>query len=448
MPFDQTAESISPKSTKVGNYRWGIVVLLFSALAINYTHRQMLGLFKPTLEAELGWNEEGYAAVVFWFQAAYALGQLGFGRFLDIAGVRIGYTIAYAIWVLAHMATGFVVNPLQFTMARFALGLGEAGSFPSSLKAIAEWFPQKERALAAGIFNSGTSIGVMIAAAGVPFIALGTFTLFGKELHGLNWGWRGSFLLTGAVSLLWLIAWLAMYRRPAEHEKLSKAERAYILQDLPTEDALAIPAKVPFWTVITQRETWVYAIGKFMIDPIWWLYLFWLPDFLHKSYGLNISSFGPPLIVIYLMSDIGSVTGGWLSSTLIKNGMTVNFARKLTLFLFALCAIPMFFIHNVHDLWPAVLLIGLAAAGHQAFSCNVYTLPSDLFPRAAVGTVLGIGGSIGAVGGMVMSIFVGWILQTTHSYTTIFAIAAFTYLAAFAVIHLLSPRLTRNTHIV
>jgi len=422
-------------SAKVGNYRWGIIALLFAALAINYTHRQMLGLFKGELEHQFHWTEEGYAGMVFWFQCAYALGQLGFGRFLDVSGVRIGYTIAYAVWVLAHMATGLVVNTDQFIGARFALGLGESGSFPSSLKAIAEWFPQRERALAAGIFNSGTSIGVMIAAAIVPFIALGDFKIFGTECHGLNWGWRGSFLFTGALSLLWLVPWLLMYRRPHEHKKIGVTELAHIHQDpVPT-----LSEKISFWKVVARPETWTYALSKFMIDPIWWLWLFWLPDFLHKSYGLDISSFGLPLIAIYLMSDIGSVLGGWMSSAMIKRGISVNVARKSTYFLFALFAVPIFFIGRVHDLWPAVFLIGLATAGHQAFSCNVYTMPSDLFPRAAVGTVLGIGGSIGAVGGMMMSLFVGWILQTTHSYTLIFAIAAFTYMATFAVIHLLKP---------
>ena len=424
---------------KVGNYRWGVIALLFAALAINYTHRQMLGLFKADLQHQFGWTEEGYAGMVFWFQAAYAVGQLGFGRFLDISGVRLGYTIAYAVWVVAHMATGMVTSTGEFLAARIVLGLGESGSFPSSLKAIAEWFPQRERALAAGIFNSGTSIGVMVAAAVVPFIALGDFRIFGAECHGLNWGWRGSFLFTGALSLLWLIPWLLMYRPPHEHKKISAEELAHIHQDpvaLRTE-------KIPFWNVVTRPETWAYAVSKFMIDPIWWLWLFWLPDFLHKSYGLNISSFGLPLIAIYLMSDIGSVMGGWMSSTLIKRGISVNVARKSTYFLFALFAVPIFFIGHVHDLWTAVFMIGLATAGHQAFSCNVYTMPSDLFPRAAVGTVLGIGGAVGAVGGMVMSVFVGWILQTTHSYTLILAIAAFTYLATFAVIHVLKPKYKR-----
>ena len=427
---------------KTGSYRWGIVVLLFTALAINYTHRQMVGLFKPTLESELHWNEEGYALVVTWFQAAYAIGQLSFGRFLDVAGVRIGYAIAYAIWVGAHMATGLVATPMEFTAARFVLGLGESGSFPSSLKAIAEWFPQKERALAAGIFNAGTSVGVMVAAAGIPFIALSTFHIGGipGELHGLGWGWRGSFILTGALSLLWLAAWFLIYRNPRQAPRLKPAELAYIESDQPKGEA----EKIGWLRLALTKDTWTYAVAKFMIDPIWWLYLFWLPDFLHKTYGLDLGSFGPPLIVIYLMSDIGSVVGGWMSSALIKRGVSVNVARKSTFFLFALCAVPMFFIHNVHDLWPAVLMIGLATAGHQAFSCNVYTLPSDLFPRAAVGSVLGIGGAAGGVGGMLMSLLVGWILQTTHSYTLIFAIAAFTYLAAFVVIHLMSPKLERN----
>lgn len=437
--MNQIAEK-APAQRSVGNFRWGIVALLFAAIAINYTHRQMLGLFKPTLEAELHWNEESYAALVFWFQVAYAIGQFGFGRFLDKIGVRWGYAIAYSIWTLAHMATGFVGTAMQFTVARFTLGLGEAGSFPASLKAIAEWFPQKERALAAGIFNSGTSIGVMIAAAGVPFIALDSFHIPGiaAELHGLGWGWRGAFVSTGAASFLWLAAWLLMYRAPARHPKLNPGELAYIQQDVPdTVESL------PLRQLIGKKETWIYALTKFMTDPIWWLYLFWLPDFLHKSYGLNIGAFGPPLIAIYLMADFGSVAGGWMSSTLIARGVSVNFARKTTLLLFALCAVPMVFVQNVQDLWSCVFLIGLAAAGHQAFSCNVYTIPSDLFPRSAVGTVLGIGGAAGAVGGMLMSLFVGFILQTTHSYALIFGIAAFTYLVAATLIHLLAPRYKR-----
>ncbi|MDI7775011.1 MFS transporter [Asticcacaulis sp. EMRT-3] len=435
MPDDTGA-----KAQPSGRYRWGIVALLFTALAINYTHRQMLGLFKGELQTQFGWTEETYAGLVFWFQAAYAIGQMSFGRLLDVAGVRIGYAIGYVIWVLAHMATGMVTGVTEFAVARFALGLGESGAFPSSLKAISEWFPQKERALAAGVFNAGTSIGIMIAAAIIPFIALGKFHIgtFPVEFHGLNWGWRGSFLFTGALSFLWLIPWFIMYRRPTEHKKVSPAELTYI----ESGKVLGNNEKIGWFKLLTVKETWAYALGKFMIDPIWWLYLFWLPDFLHKNYGLDITSFGVPLIVIYLMSDIGSVAGGWLSSTLIHRGVSVNVARKTALFLFALCAVPMFFIHNVHDLWPAVLMIGLATAGHQAFSCNLYTLPSDLFPPAGVGSVLGIGGSAGAVGGMVMSIFVGWILQTTHSYTLIFAIAAFTYLLAFGVIHLITPKLS------
>jgi ACS family hexuronate transporter-like MFS transporter len=426
------------RSTK-GRYRWGIIALLFAALAINYTHRQMLGLFKGDLETELHWNEETYAGMVFWFQAAYAVGQMLFGRFLDVAGVRVGYAIGYVVWVVAHMATGLVSGVVEFGAARFALGLGESGAFPSSLKAIAEWFPQKERALAAGIFNAGTSIGVMVAAAVVPFIALGEFHLFGQTFHGLDWGWRGSFLFTGALSLIWLVPWFIMYRHPSDQPRLSAEELAYIEGG---QSAVENVEKVSWLKLLTVKETWTYALGKFMIDPIWWLWLFWLPDFLHKNYGLDIASFGLPLIVIYLMADIGSVVGGWLSSTLIHRGVSVNVARKTALFLFAACAVPILFIHDVHELWPAVFLIGLACAGHQAFSCNIYTLPSDLFPRAAVGSVLGIGGSAGAVGGMLMSLFVGWILQTTHSYTLIFAIAAFTYLVAAAIIHLLTPKYT------
>jgi ACS family hexuronate transporter-like MFS transporter len=425
-------------------YRWVICGLLLAAIAINYTHRQMIGILKDPLSAEMGWDEQGYADVVFWFQAAYALGYLAWGRILDKIGARIGYTIAFSLWTVAHMLTGAVTSGLQFTLARVALGLGESGSFPSSLKAVTEWFPQKERALAAGIFNAGSNIGAIIAPLIVPLIALSAVSFnFGHEglnLPGLGWGWRGAFYLTGAVSLIWAVVWWMVYRRPSEHAKINAAELAHIHSD--QTDTVE---KVSWFKLLFIRETWTFAIAKFLTDPVWWLWLFWLPDFFQKNYGLDLKTFGPPVVAVYLLSDVGSVAGGWLSSFLLKRGLSVNVARKATLFVFALLALPVLFAQGASNLWVAVLIIGLAAAAHQAFSANVLTLPSDLVPRAAVGSVIGIGGMAGAIGGMFFSKFVGYILDKTHNYSIIFMMAAGAYLLAFVVIHLLSPRLARNT---
>jgi len=425
-------------------YRWVICGLLLAAIAINYTHRQMIGILKDPLSAEMGWDEKGYADVVFWFQAAYALGYLAWGRILDRIGARIGYTVAFSLWTVAHMLTGAVTTGLQFTLARVALGLGESGSFPSSLKAVTEWFPQKERALAAGIFNAGSNIGAIIAPLIVPLIALSAVSFnFGHEglnLPGLGWGWRGAFYLTGAVSLIWAVVWWLVYRRPSEHKKINAAELAHIHSD--QTDTVE---KVSWVKLLFIRETWTFAIAKFLTDPVWWLWLFWLPDFFQKNYGLDLKTFGPPVVAVYLLSDVGSVAGGWLSSFLLKRGLSVNMARKATLFVFALLALPVLFASGVSNLWAAVLIIGLAAAAHQAFSANVLTLPSDLVPRAAVGSVIGIGGMAGAIGGMFFSKFVGFILDKTHNYSIIFMMAAGAYLVAFVVIHLLSPKLQRNT---
>ncbi|MGA9657790.1 MAG: MFS transporter [Asticcacaulis sp.] len=411
---------------KPSNYRWIIVGLLLIAMIINYTHRQTFALLKGTVGVEQGWTEETYANIVFWFQCAYAFGYISFGGIIDKIGTRAGYGFAFSMWTLAHTLTGLVVNAAQFMVARFALGLGESGAFPASLKAISEWFPQRERALAVGIFNSGAAIGAIVAPLIIPMVTSA-------------WGWRAAFFSTGIVSLLWLVAWFIMYRKPQNHKKVNAAELALIESD-PADQV----EKVKWVKLLFVKETWIYAGSKFLIDPVWWLYLFWLPDFLEKNYGLDLKSFGPPLIAIYLISDIGSVAGGWMSSQLLKMGLSVNIARKATLFFFALFVLPMLFVSQVNNLWLAVLIIGMAAAAHQAFSANVYTLPSDLMPRSAVASVIGIGGMFGAIGGMFMSKFVGFILETTHAYGIIFAMAAFTYLVAFAFIHLMSPGLKRN----
>ncbi|WP_342657368.1 MFS transporter [Sphingomonas sp. NY01] len=424
MAMDVTPE-VAAAAGRVGRYRWGICALLFAATAINYVDRQMIGVLKPTISAELGWSETTYADVIFWFQAAYAIGYLSFGRIVDLVGARIGYTIAFIIWTLGHTLCGFVGNAFQFSVARFILGVGESGNFPAGIKAVSEWFPARERAFATGVFNAGANVGAIITPLVVPIITVA-------------YGWRMAFIVTGVVSLLWLVAWLALYRRPREHPRLGAAELALIESD-PADPVTPIS----WGRLLRYRETWAFALGKFLIDPIWWLFLFWTPDFLAKTYNLDLLSFGPPLVVIYLISDLGSVAGGWSSSRLMKRGLSANAARKLTMLACAFLVMPIVFAQYTSNLWVAVGIVGLATAAHQAFSANLYTLPSDMFPRAAVGSVVGIGGTLGAIGGMMMAKFTGYILETTGSYAPIFAVAGSTYLIAIIVIHLLSPRLAR-----
>ncbi|RIA37930.1 ACS family hexuronate transporter-like MFS transporter [Hephaestia caeni] len=422
---DATERHVAAAAERVGCYRWLICGLLFAATAINYVDRQMIGILKPTLQADLGWSETDYANIVLWFQAAYAIGYLGFGRLVDRIGARMGYAVAFTLWTVAHILHGAVRTTFGFGAVRFMLGIGESGSFPAGLKAVATWFPARERALAIGIFNAGANVGAIVTPIIVPIITVA-------------YGWRAAFVITGVLSFVWLFAWLAFYRTPRETKRLGAAELALIESDAP--DA---PGKVAWLRLLRYRETWAFALGKFITDPIWWMFLFWLPDFLAKRYDLDLMSFGPPLIAIYLLSDVGSVAGGWASSRLIARGHSVNRARKATMLVCALAVTPIFFAQWVSHLWIAVLIIGLAAAAHQAWSANLFTLVSDMFPRKAVGSVIGIGGTAGALGGMLMAKFAGYVLETVGTYRLIFFVAGSVYLIALAVIHLLSPRLAR-----
>jgi len=408
---------------KVGRVRWVIVALLFAATAINYVDRQMIGLLKPTLQNEFGWHETTYADIVFYFQLAYAVGYVIFGNVVDRIGARLGYAAAFTIWTCAHMLHAAAHSVLGFAAVRALLGIGESGNFPAGLKAVTEWFPKKERALATGIFNAGTNVGAIITPLIVPALTLA-------------YGWRGAFVITGAVSLIWLVAWVGLYRRPRESRQLSEAELAYIESD-PADPS----AKVPWGRLLGRRQTLAFSVGKFLTDPIWWMFLFWLPDFLVKRHGLDLKTFGPPLVVIYVVSDLGSIFGGWLSSRLIHRGWTVNRARKTTMLIAALAVTPIFFAQYVDSLWVAVGIISLATAAHQAWSANLYTLPSDMFPRKAVGSVIGIGGTAGAVGGMIFSLYVGQVLERIGTYSLIFYVAGSVYLIALAIMHWLVPRL-------
>jgi ACS family hexuronate transporter-like MFS transporter len=402
--------------------------MLFAATSINYVDRQIIGVLKPTLQLEFGWTESSYGDVVFWFQAAYALGYVGFGRVIDKIGARLGYAAVVVLWTAAHIAHAFVSSIGGFIAVRFALGLGESGNFPAALKAIAEWFPKQERALATGIFVAGTNVGAIITPLIVPFITY-------------RWGWRAAFIVTGSFSLIWLILWLKIYRRPQEHSKVSAGELAFINSDSSANpDGPRGMTNLNWRTLLRVPETWAYALARFLIDPIWWMFLFWLPDFFAKRYSLDLEHFGPPLVVVYLVSDVGSISGGWLSSRLIRLGYTVNRARKLTMLLASVLVMPVMFAMYADNLWLAVAIIGVATAGHQAFSATLYTFPSDVFPKQAVGTVVGIGGTAGAIGGMLMAKYAGWVLDDIGSYTPIFIVAGTVYTLALISLHALSPR--------
>ena len=406
-----------------GRYRWLVVGLLFAATAINYVDRQMIGVLKPTLSHEFSWTESDYANIVFWFQVAYGIGYVSFGRIVDVLGARLGYAFAIVVWTISHMAHGLATGVASFAAARFGLGIGESGNFPSGIRAVTDWFPQRERALAIGIFNAGANVGAIITPLLVPALVIA-------------FNWRVAFYITGLLGVVWLIAWWMLYRHPTEHPRVSAGELAWIHQDAP--DPLT---KVSWAALIRKRETWAYALGKFLIDPIWWFYLFWLPGYLFNRYHLDLKTFGAPLAVVYLISDLGSIAGGWMSSRFLKAGRTPNFARKATMAFWAIMVIPIWWTQSIDSLWGATLLIGLATAAHQAFSANLYTLPSDVFPRNAVGSVIGIGGTVGALGGMGMALFTGYILDTTGSYELLFAICASAYVMALIVVNALSPRL-------
>jgi ACS family hexuronate transporter-like MFS transporter len=395
----------------LGTYRWRICALLFCATTINYVDRQVLGVLAPQLQSIIGWNEIQYGYIVTAFQAAYALGLLGVGRFIDRFGTRIGYAVAIGLWSLAAMGHALVHTALGFGVARFFLGLGESGNFPAAVKTVSEWFPRRERTLATGIFNSGSNVGAIVAPLMVPWIAV-------------KLGWRFAFLFTGIFSSAWLVLWLKMYRRPPENSE---------------PEPLA--AKIPAAQLLALRQTWVFIAGKFLTDPVWWFLLFWLPKFLNSQHGLSLIALGPPLVAIYLMADAGSIAGGWLASTFLKRGWSLNRARKTAMLICAIAVTPIVFAANVRSVWAAVALLGLAAASHQGWSANLFTLVPDLFPGHAVASVVGLGGFAGAIGGMLISTFTGFLLQLTGSYVPVFLLAGSTYLIALGLIQILSPML-------
>lgn len=407
-----------------GRVRWIICGLLFAAVVLSYIDRLVLGVLKPQLTELYGWTNQGYGDVTGYFQVCYGIGFLAFGWLIDRFGPRAGYLIAMGTWTVGHFAQTLVTSTTGFVLARIPLALGEAGTYPSALAATSQWFPKQERALAIGIFNAGANVGAIVTPLLVSFL-----------VAGLLLDWRWAFIVTGLFNLVWLAAWWVFYRKPAEHPRLTAEERAFIEAE-PVEEV----GRAGFRRVLRHRETWAYMAARFLIDPVWWTFLFWLPDFFSKQYGYDLKSFGPPLVAIYILADVGAVMGGWYSSHLLKRGVATGRARKRAMFFCALFALPVMFAAEASNIWLAVTFIGLACAAHQGFSTNVFALPGDLFPRYAQGTLIGLGGFAGAAGGFIASKSLGVLLDTVGSYGPFFVACGLAYLVALLVTHLLNPR--------
>jgi ACS family hexuronate transporter-like MFS transporter len=409
---------------RVSHQRWVICAFLFFATVIAYIDRGVIAYLEKFLESIIpGLNSIKYGYILAAFQAAYAIGMVVAGGLTDKLGTRKAFAIAIGLWSVAAMLPGAAFSVITFGVAMFLLGLGESANFPACIKTVAEWFPKRERALATGIFNSGANIGNIVVPLVVPtLVALVT--------------WRGAFVATGAAGVVWLIAWLIYYRRPELHRSVSRAELELILSD-PVEQLETVP-----WSrVLPRKETWAFAIGKFLTDPIWWFYLFWLPRYLQSTFGLSLSQNRLPLVIVYSISTVGSIGGGWISSALLRAGKNANLSRKTAMLICALCVVPVFAAPYIHHLWVVVSLVGLAAAAHQGWSANLFTLPSDMFPKAAVGSVIGIGGMSGAIGGVLLQVATGYIVKLTNSYVPLFVIACLAYLLALGIIHAITPRL-------
>jgi MFS transporter, ACS family, hexuronate transporter len=421
----------------MGKFRWVVVSLLFFATTINYLDRQVIGLLKDSLAKDFNWSEKDYSRIVMAFSTAYALALLLFGGLIDRIGTRLGYAVSIVIWSVAAMFHALASSTLGFSFARTALGLGEGGNFPAAVKAVAEWFPKRDRALATGIFNSGTNVAAIV---GPPIIAW---------IYS-SYGWRQAFLWTGALGFIWLIFWWWLYDIPSQKKNLSSEELAYIKSDSdsPKEQDSDKRKKISWPELFSYRQTWTIVLGKFLTDPVWWFYLFWIPTYFNTTYHLNLTSSAIHVSTVYVVASFGSILGGYLSGWLIRRGLPVYKARKLSMFFFACCVVPIFFVRYTTGIWPAVCLISLAAAAHQAWSANIYTIGSDIFPKHILSSVIGIAGMAGSVGGILFPFAIGIILDHFKrigslgtGYNIIFGICAIAYLLAWTVMHLLSPKM-------
>ncbi|HOA38137.1 MAG TPA: MFS transporter [Flavihumibacter sp.] len=427
-------------SERIGKLRWEICALVFFATTINYLDRAVISLLKSDLEKQFSWTESDYSQIVIAFQCSYAIGLLLAGRLIDYLGTKAGYAYSILLWSIAAMARAAVSSTGGFMVARAALGFSEAGNFPAAVKTITEWFPQRERAFATGIFNAGTALGAILAPLTVPFIAVAM-------------GWQWAFIITGAVGFVWLVFWQRGYAKPAAHARITEKELAYINSDGDEKnEALAEDKSVSWLAIIRFRQAWAFILGKFLTDPVWWFYLFWLPAYLKAQYGLEQTAVALPVALVYVMSAVGSVIGGWLPLYLIKSGQPVFRARKAAMFLYALGALPVLLVQKAGavNMWWAVLIIGLAAAAHQAWSANIYTTASDMFPKKAVASVIGMGGMAGAVGGMLIAYLAGKLFDhykmignLEKGYTIMFAICSVAYLFTWLLMQVLAPRMRR-----
>lgn len=409
-------------SVKIGKYRWRIVVLLFFATTINYIDRQVLGILAPQLQTQFGWSESDYGFIIMAFQAAYAIGLISMGALLDKIGTRLGFIISVCLLSCAGMFHAAVSSVVAFATARFTLGIGASANFPAAIKTIAEWFPKKERALATGVFNSGSNVGAILTPLIIPIIAV-------------KFGWQWAFISAGLLGFIWLFFWIITYRKPENNKKISKDELLYIFQDEKEPEI----KKFPWKSIISFKQTWGICLARFLTDPIWWFFLFWLPKYLNSTYNIDLLHIGLPLIVIYVVSIVGSVFGGWFSSYLIKRGKNTVSARKFTIFMMALLVVPIFFTSQVSNLWIAVLFVSLATFAHQGYAANIFTIVSDIYPKNAVGSVTGLAGFAGAIGGVLFSGGVGLILEITGSYYVVFGIASVAYLLCWLSLKLLVP---------
>ena len=417
-----TATMVRPERS---HYRWTVCALLFFATTINYVDRQVLSMLADTLRVQIGWTAIEYGNITTAFSMAYMFGLLGAGRLLDKFGTRIGFTIAITVWSVAAMGHAWATSAFTFGLARTLLGLGEAANFPACIKTVAEWFPKRERAHATGIFNSGSNIGAVVAPITVPWLAT-------------TFGWQSAFLITGALGFLWLVFWLILYGPPQAHKRVSGQELKLIESD-PADKV----ATYPWQHLLPRRETWAFGLGKFLTDPVWWFYLFWLPLYFQETFGLRLTQLPIPMLVIYNASSVGSIGGGWLSSGLINRGWTINAARKTAMLVCALSVLPVFCVPYADSMWLVIAVLSLAMAAHQGFSANLFTTTSDMFPRAAVGSVVGIGGAMGALGIALMQQLAGHVREWTGGFTILFFISASIYLVALGVIHLFSPNLNQ-----
>ena len=426
--FNNPTPSTLSAGTRLGRVRWTVCAMLFVATSINYMDRQVIAILKPTLEHSIGMTEVSYGYIVDAFQIAYAIGLLAAGRLIDKLGTRIGYMLVMAVWSLSAMGHALASTVLEFGFARFFLGLGESGNFPAAIKTVAEWFPQNERSLATGIFNSGANVGAILAPAIVPWVTL-------------RYGWHAAFLTTGLFSVLWILWWFRYYRTPTDHSTLTARELRHIYQEAAAD--MGPSPFVPWRRLLGYRQTWAFSIAKFLTDPIWYFYLFWLPSYFSAKFNLNLSHLGLPLIIVYNVSAIGSIGGGWLPAPFRRLGLSPNYARLAAMLFCAFLVVPIYTASSAKSVWAAIALISIAAGAHQGWSANLFTTSSDMFPRSAVGAVVGIGGMAGSVGSALFAFFAGHILQLTHSYAVLFGIASSAYLLALMLMYLLAPGLKK-----